>query len=708
MLNELCQLADALDRAGISPKEWDPKLRKLPNATINKPCYRIAVAEDGSIAAIDTLKLDLVPSLRKWEPSNGSSFPGFNIQPLYRITGEEEKRQIKAWREGRMAVDVQLLRKWCTPEFDNWGDKIEKKLSKCLGTVASKLSGVIGNDDPYEYVAISKLLERVSHYLFSVEELGDTENRISFRKSLEKCIWSALECHELPNLLLPFLIHDGNADKVAQNDIEKDRGGFSVYLDIPDWKEYPAASPKMIEWINDQLVAKFSQGDEIGREDAFGGIFANSNEKFPSVQLPFIADVKLRAMNSASSCQYRYGTIDAVSFPVGQENRKKAKGALEWLADESRKGETWGRADIKELIFAYPTHLSTVSIKLAACFGAQKRDDSEARFANIAQDVIQGLRGATNDLRSVDVRIFSLKKVDKARTKVIFNRNYTAQRLVDAAQEWETGCANVPNIHIRAWGNKKGEWDLAELKTPFPLQVAQCLNRVWKLDGTTEKKGVVSTIQRTQGIELLLDEQPERFVPHLLSVCLQNGKGLMLGLGNDLHRGNIVSVKGYDNQRLLIPSLLGLLLHKLGIGKESYMNNAPFLVGRMLKLADELHALYCKEVRKDGELPSQLIGNTLMIAALDSPVQALAQLALRLKPYYGWAQTYKGNEDGNLPGYFVGQYGEVASQLVKQELPARFSDAERAQVLLGYLAANPKKVKTQTNTSEKKKKEMEV
>ena len=170
----------------------------------------------------------------------------------------------------------------------------------------------------------------------------------------------------------------------------------------------------------------------------------------------------------------------------------------------------------------------------------------------------------------------------------------------------------------------------------------------------------------------------------------------MLFLGNSLNKNEIISVKGLDSHKLLIPSILGLLLFKLGIKKEDYMSNAPFLVGRMLKLADELHALYCKEVR-DYNMPPQLIGNTLMTAALDSPVQSLAQLALRLKPYYGWAQTFHKGENAKLAGYFVGLYGETASQLAVLDLPQRFNDADRAQLLLGYLAANPKKTEKGNN-----------
>src|SRR5208337_1083150 len=173
--------------------------------------------------------------------------------------------------------------------------------------------------------------------------------------------------------------------------------------------------------------------------------------------------------------------------------------------------------------------------------------------------------------------------------------------------------------------------------TPFPLQISDCLNRVWKLDGTTTDE--VKSLPKSSGIELLLDETATlRQAPHLLAVALQNGKGLFLSLGKALHCNEALKLEGLNKQKQLMPAILGLLLWKLGIQKEVYMSNAPYLVGRMLKLADELHALYCKEVR-NGSLPSQLLGNALMAAALDSPTQAVAQLALRIAPYLGWART---------------------------------------------------------------------
>jgi hypothetical protein len=503
----------------------------------------------------------------------------------------------------------------------------------------------------------------------------------SFRDVLEKFIWDKIANRDSVSTMLTFLVSEKKPSDQQSN--------ISVYLDICDWNSFPITSTNTVDFLNAVLIQTKCNVGNSNTNDAFGELLDGGDDTLPTITLQFIGKVGLRSMNHESPCQYRYGTIDAKSFPVGQESRKRAQSALLWLGNKDFEGQTWGRADIKELIFAYPAVIPKKPIKLIACFGTQQNDDSEARFANAAKDAIDGLKGISKDLRNLELRVFSLKKMDttSSKTKVVFHRNYSAQRLIDAAKDWQDGAENIPIINILSWGEKKGEIISIQPEIPFPLQIAPCLNRVWKQDGKSECEALI--IARSQGIELLLDEHPERFVPHLLSIALQNGKGLLLSLGSNINQGIAISIKGYDKHKLLIPSILGLLLHKLGIRKGSYMSNAPFLVGRMLKIADELHALYCKEVRKNN-LPPQLLGNSLMTAALDSPNQALSLLSRRFLPYQAWART-NSSESAGLSRYFLKQFEEV--ELAGAEIPERLKDAERAQLLLGYLAANPKKSK---------------
>ncbi len=581
MLNELYHLSEVLERERITLSDWHKYLKPLPNASEKKPCFRISIDQDGSITDIEAMEKENTSCLRKWEKSNGNSFPGFNIQPLYRISNEDNKKIIKRWREGKASIDLDLIKEWFSDEkTKNWDSNVFKRMNKCLREIPNELQELCANIPP-QFISLKKLCERVLAW-------GDGCQDQLFQ-ALDNYIWKFLEKNGYCQSLFSLLVHEGLSNKRP----EDDRGSISVFLDVPDWDEYPVAHEKTIEYINSCLLNAASASTletGKGQKDAFGRASNSHKDKLPGVKLPVIGEVKLRAMSSEIPCQNRYGTIDAESFLIGAESRKRVKSALEWLSSYDREGETWGRADKKELIFAYPTVLPRVPLKLAACLGARRSDDTEARFENYAKDVVDCLKGLAPSNKEIELRVFSLRKMDTARTKVVFHRNYSAQRLGEAAREWQQGCANTPVIRMRSWGMEKGKIILAEPETPFPLQIAECLNRVWGLDGTS--KCEVKTIPKSAGIELLLDKSANlRQVPHLLNVALQNGKGLFLSLGNSLHSNDVIRIDGIKKHKQLMPAILGLLLWKLGIGKESYMSNPPYLIGRILKLADDFHAL---------------------------------------------------------------------------------------------------------------------
>lgn len=675
MLNELYHLSVVLETCKVETEDWHKYLKPLPNATEKRPCYRIWLGPRGLVAGIDPLGPEAIAPLRKWTRNNGDSFPGFNIQPLYRITDEDKKNHLKKMREGKAAIDLSLLRRWLGESHAvNWDDLFGKKINKCLVEIPRELQKKC-SAMPKNFVSFIRLCERAFEF-GSVGYLG-------FFEALESCLWKSLESGKQGLVLLPIMIHEGSSGKSPGSD----RGSVSVFLDVPDWGEFPVAHEETIRWVNRCLIAgeqpSARAGD--GREDAFGEGDDGESEKLPEVKLPVIGGVKLRAMNGESPCQYRYGTIDALSFRVGSGSRKRAKAALEWLKDESREGQTWGRVDSRELLFAYPTIMPKVAAKLASCMGARKQDDTEARFARYAEDVVSCLSGIRPSLKEIEIRVFSLRKMDKARTKVVFHRNYSAQRLADATREWQEGCSNIPRIQIKAWGEEKGKTVPAEVEAPFPLQVADCINRFWRLDGTSGDE--VKCIAKSSGIELLLDETAgRRLAPHLLAVALQNSKGLFVSLGSALHSDKVLNLGGLNKQMQFMPAILGLALWKLGILKEVYMSNAPYLVGRMLKIADELHALYCKEVRS-GSMPPQLLGNALMVAALDSPTQAISQMALRIGPYLGWARTNSSGVAG-LSRYFLKEFGQIGGMLRDATIPSRLDDPARAQLLLGYISSS--------------------
>ena len=135
------------------------------------------------------------------------------------------------------------------------------------------------------------------------------------------------------------------------------------------------------------------------------------------------------------------------------------------------------------------------------------------------------------------------------------------------------------------------------------------------------------------------------------------------------------------------------------------MNEYPYLLGQLLKASDSLHELYCVNER-DGQIPPQLAGGSMYTSAAEFPRQCIGQLGQRMMPYLNWARTHK---DAKLPprkkdgeviegsegpgaGYYLSIFCQIANSL-KDVLTeqTRFSDAEKAQLFIGYLASFPKK-----------------
>ncbi len=119
------------------------------------------------------------------------------------------------------------------------------------------------------------------------------------------------------------------------------------------------------------------------------------------------------------------------------------------------------------------------------------------------------------------------------------------------------------------------------------------------------------------------------------------------------------------------------------------MNSSAFLVGRLLALADALHFQYCLGVR-NASTPPQLLGNALMHTALETPQVALALYAQRVLPYQAWAKTCTVPKEEHSPERLaksiLAQLANTCEEVALSEIPDRAKDADKAQMILGYLA----------------------
>jgi len=681
MLNELHKLATTLKENQIKPQVWHNEYGLLPG----RACYRIWLCNDGTVNKIELMSKDLVAVCRKYG-NNLRAFPAFNIAPLYRITSDEDKAFHDALAKGNEKVDIDRLRSMCNNDKrsmgnnDNWNQNLVKKVDGCL----NKKIPAMPEDSA----------------IFSLMSITERMDGITLRNALETCVWTCLQSDV--KTYLPILFHKGNADKQPIDDADKqpinDAGSLSIMFDLVDWEQFgdPIVSENTTKQINNWLQVGFgnSETTEVSAFDAFGTAYNDIGKPMPSVRLAPRFEVVLRSMFHEQHCQYRYRKADDSSFPIAQPNRSAAKTALEWITRSENEGKTWRKIDNDAMLFVYPDKLPQIPPKFAGLFGGNignKQTDitKEHRFEAVAQDFIITLNAIEPKNRPESIQIFALQQILPAlshRAKVVFTRNLTVNGLVDAAGEWQKGCRNLPDIY------------LIEPSIPFPLGVSRIANKVWRQDGArADGKSAAKLMQYYNGMELLLDAPIPSQLLRIVRGITVNWLGFVLFVGNNI---GILRKKNplKDTHKTEIAnlfSLLGLILYKCAVIREDYMQDTAYLIGQILKVSDALHALYC-EIKRDGDIPPQLVGNAVFVTASETPAKALALLSTRMAPYIAWAKQYRAQKDekngkSGLAGWYLRQYEMLMTQLhPKLTEDIRFKELEKAQLFIGYLAELPK------------------
>lgn len=669
MINELYKLSAAMDEAGIRTQSWHRKYKPIPNIRATAPCVRLVLAE-GVITDFSEVSADLGAGLRKYG-SNQGSYPCMNLAPLYRVTEEPIKKQLASLRPEKLTAEkLQELKSWCS--IDNWNRKFLGKYKISMVNTSAELRAAAAEYEPLRIL---------------IEQSNLLADPAAFRQALETAVWKKLGRGEDTELALRILFYQGKANQAAEDDY----GSLSVALEAEKLIDAgkPTVNRVFVAELNQTLLhvdAAEQTADETAMLDAFGTQFDPLEEPMPSVKLAGGFDVTLRTMFKEQRCQTRYGTIENASYPIAPENRKKLQAALDWLGSGERRGITWINSDKNEILFAYPGHMPKQPISFTRMF-RRPEGELETPFKKQARRFLAELHETKKDgtdARAEQIQIFILRKIDKARTKIVYTRQTDARELEACSEAWTSGCMNLP------------PFDFGQPGVPFPLDTADILNRFWKQNGesATEK---CKPVPKYHGMELLM----EPAWPVEADLYLLARQEMMLGcfLGSRLAQGDRYHLIWKKVRPML--ALTALLLNRVGIRKEGYMENLPYLYGQLLKTSDELHVLYCKAVR-NGDVPPQLVGGSLFQAAAETPLRTLNLLSQRIMPYYTWAKSYRyknameAGKESWRAGWLYGLYEKIVGQLRAVWTPqTRFNEEERAQLFIGYLAAFPQKEKAE-------------
>jgi hypothetical protein len=624
------------------------------------------IGTDGLIAEVEYLAKEDAAKLFKIQESNHSNFPQVNWNaPVWKIN--EASAAFRNWQ--MCPIDdvkrrVSLLLEACAEsEISEEQPHMLVRLRKFSRQLHPRFSPTA---DP-EFAAFPVLIERI---------LLETVPPDEWVRSLSSAVLTSAEQGLIPLKLVEALL----GGDLTRDDRE---AKVAILFDLADCTTFRCrvASPRMGGFYSRRLNATETGGGPRGQCALSGLEMPLETEKMPSPRLPTLGDTVLMSMNPDTPCQARYHRIGMDVFPLGKETANALNTALVHLTNDDREGKNWKRMPGTtpkqyNLLLIYLESAPMLEAAIAEMFTGGDR--SEARYAALCAEVCEALRGRA--ARDSDLlRLFVLKKIDPGRVQVELSEAFTAGQVIQGGSEWQEGAKNRPLLPLEA-----------DDFVPSPAEVMRCLQMSWKRGGASYWNAPGARLADVYDVLLAGRSGVEDAAKALLRLTSGRTSDLLMAIGHAAHRGSEKAWKGIAREGLktgvIAVSVLGITLRKLGYRKEAYMQEPAFLIGRFLSLADTLHTEYCKGVRK-GDMPPQLLGNALMPTAMCHPNKGLARMLQRVRVYQAWARGKNGTV---LARWSCAEMGKIANEVAGKLPDLRLSEAQQAQLLLGYLARTEK------------------
>jgi hypothetical protein len=497
-----------------------------------------------------------------------------------------------------------------------------------------------------------------------IGRIGDALREWIRTASCPKCVFGLLYCPE-----------DESEDKSTKTPVQFEPDGvFNA----------PVFSPKAQRWLtqariqynkagSDEAGTKSGRekqaqdvtavwGDQIGCLDAYP-----QNVDSPIGQLSFFnRDVEKKPTS------IRYDSRYAV-FPIGSDKRNELITDFKWLIAGERKGKTWAvrGKPRKEGVFLLLTYLAdrveSTPEHLAELFVGPPEEESDkaiVQFETRCGDMIKALDGIPDLGNTAHIQVFALHKPDLGRAQIFASESFTHSALKQLSRSWQAQCRAHPPIELPQFtqdGDATKVRDVQPL-VPFPYQAIECLNTNWEKCGKADDAKCESTSDYglADAFELLrrtgAHPTDAAYLGRMLALAVRRALPLMTAVGQAMHQAPskrheqiLVFIARGDKARHATksmlharywPCLFSLLLTRLGYNLETYMKEPAYLIGRFLAQLDRLHAHYAKHVSGKEDGLRQLLGNSLMSTALESPLRAFELAGQRMLPYQAWGHSF--------------------------------------------------------------------
>lgn len=678
MLSELQAVATSLREAGMRPPRVHDWVKPQEKGDFVIAC----LDEHAHVAQIELRPSSDGARFFKVQKDKHNSFPALKLEsPLWDVAADDPARELLKRPDLPNEERAAVVERLCLPGDLTIGVADERRLKARLQVLARELQPMfLSHRD--EAPAVCVLIERVLR--------EDLDIRRFLREIRDGIVAAIHGDRDTPRRIGETLLIgtvDAKASKVKTAKV-------TLVLDIDEHSRWEGDFERV---AHTRMEAVYHRAlFELPQEGGGEGICALAGTRqpmetgtFAEVKFPVIDNTILFSMNPNTGCHDRYGLIGSAICPVGKQTAEGIYQAAVWITAADRENKTWckapeARGDKNDLLIAYVEQSVAADLSLARVFAEGDESDKEAVFETAASTLVDALNTKGAVTRDWTCRVLVLHRISKGQVQVEINRRYSVARIQEALAEWRAGVANTPSISTKLPAKARGApSESYGPRSLYPGEVLRATKSVW-IRGGSERQSIAGCgLGRVFDVFLGEGSVQSEAAEELLRTILERSGPLLVRFGSRADLSPQCRKAAVD-----ACTILAICLYRLNKQKEVFMQEAAFLLGRFLSLADTVHLRYC-EIKRDGDVPPQLLGNQHLAMAALNPAGALALLCDRLRIYKGWADTDRSGKAG-LAKWAVRQMGEVAAGLTER-LPQRaLEDNEKAEMLLGYLVRGAK------------------
>jgi hypothetical protein len=432
---------------------------------------------------------------------------------------------------------------------------------------------------------------------------------------------------------------------------------------------------------------------------------------FPEITLKGVGQTRLFSMFKEIPAQYRYRKTGSEIFPASETEIRKIANALQTICAPEQEGRTWrtipsAKPGKKDLLIAWLSGKRAVKQNkvvrdaMAQLCSSPTTLDAISQYEAHLREIINSFKRPDASFSFDDIqRILILTQVDKSRREIVANLTYQLESVAQGISSWAQLAEKHIYFRIPVKFPEDNKIVVLSPYIPSPASIMDLFRRLYLQCGRIERTQGVSS-KKLFDIFLKPPFEQMAFENELLKRLLINISELLINLRGD----QIISSRLWekDNKKeadkvlkrysitarldaLMSISFFEILLGRLEKGKRRYSMTAIYQLGRLLAKADELHLAYSHDVRKE-DIPSQLLGNSLIRIAMQTPVQALERLGERIIIYQNWAKVHHEQTKDSYIGMLLSQIGRTAKEIDLDELEQAVTPKTKAALLLGYLA----------------------